>query len=51
MARVRAAAIQLCPVLDSPDGTVGRVLSALAQAAARGVQLAVFPETFVPYYP
>ena len=51
MATVRAAAIQLCPVLDSADGTVEIVLAAIGGAAAQGVRLAVFPETFVPYYP
>jgi aliphatic nitrilase len=51
MTRIRAAAIQLCPVLDSADGTVERVLAAIADAAGRGVQLAVFPETCIPYYP
>ncbi len=51
MPRIRAAAIQFSPVLDSADGTVERVLAAIADAAAQGVQLAVFPETFVPYYP
>jgi aliphatic nitrilase len=49
--KVRAAAIQICPVLDSADGTVERVCNAIAEAAGKGVQLAVFPETFVPYYP
>ena len=48
---VRAAAVQLNPVLDSADGTIGKVLDAIAAAAARGVQLIVFPETVVPYYP
>lgn len=48
---VRAAAIQLAPVLDSPDGTLGKVCAAIDEAAGKGVQLAVFPETFVPYYP
>lgn len=48
---VRAAAVQLTPVLDSADGTVEKVLSALDAAAAAGVRLAVFPETVVPYYP
>lgn len=48
---VRAAAIQLAPVLDSSDGTLGKVCAAIDEAAAKGVQLAVFPETFVPYYP
>lgn len=28
-----------------------RVCRAIAQAAAKGVELAVFPETFIPYYP
>jgi len=48
---VRAAAVQLNPVLDSATGTVEKVLNAIAEAAARGVQLMVFPETVVPYYP
>lgn len=48
---VRAAAVQLSPVLHSKDGTTEKVLAAIAQAAKEGVQLIVFPETFVPYYP
>jgi aliphatic nitrilase len=48
---VRAAAVQLAPVLDSADGTVERVCDAIAEAGGKGVQLLVFPETFVPYYP
>nr|AAR97404.1 nitrilase [uncultured organism] len=48
---VRAAAVQLNPVLDSADGTLVKVLQAIADAAAQGVQLIVFPETVVPYYP
>jgi aliphatic nitrilase len=48
---VRAAAVQLSPVLDSAFGTVERVVSAIADAAAQGAQLVVFPETAVPYYP
>ncbi len=48
---VRAAAVQLSPVLFSRDGTTEKVLDAIAAAAQQGVQLAVFPETFVPYYP
>jgi aliphatic nitrilase len=50
-ATVRAAAIQIAPDLDQPARTLDRVCSALEEAAHRGVQLAVFPETFVPYYP
>ncbi len=48
---VRAAAVQLAPVLHSREGTVEKVLAAIAAAAAAGAQLAVFPETAVPYYP
>jgi aliphatic nitrilase len=50
-ATVRAAAVQISPVLHSRDGTTEKVLGAIATAAQQGVQLIVFPETFVPYYP
>ncbi|MBM0741519.1 Nit6803 family nitriliase [Phormidium sp. CLA17] len=49
--KVRAAAVQISPVLFSRDGTTEKVLAAIAKAATEGVQLIVFPETFVPYYP
>jgi stringent starvation protein B len=45
------AAAQVRPVLFSLDGSVARVLEAMAEAAAAGVELIVFPETFLPYYP
>ena len=48
---VRAAAVQIAPDLDSADGTLHKVLVAVADAAAKGARLVVFPETFVPYYP
>lgn len=48
---IRAAAIQLAPDLDEGASTVRRMVEALATAAGDGVELAVFPETFVPYYP
>jgi len=48
---VRAAAVQLSPVLFSRDGTTEKVLQAIAQAAKEEVELIVFPETFIPYYP
>lgn len=48
---VRAAAIQISPVLFSRDGTTEKVLQAIANAAREGAQLVVFPETFIPYYP
>ncbi len=51
MTTVKVAAAQIRPVLFSLDGSLQRVLDAMAEAAAQGVQLIVFPETFLPYYP
>ena len=48
---VRAAAAQIAPDLDSADGTLARVLETVREASRRGVELIVFPETCVPYYP
>ena len=48
---VRAAAAQLSPDLEKAEGTLAKVLDAMDEAAARGVELIVFPETFIPYYP
>ncbi len=48
---VRAAAVQIAPVLDRPGGTLDKVLQAIDEAAGRGVRFAVFPETLLPYYP
>jgi len=48
---VRAAAVQLSPVLYSREGTTEKVCRAIAEAASRGARLVVFPETVVPYYP
>ena len=48
---IRAAAAQLSPVLGSREGTIAKVIDAIAAAASQGAQLIVFPETVVPYYP
>jgi aliphatic nitrilase len=48
---VRAAAVQLSPVLFRRDATTEKVCRAIGEAAARGASLVVFPETVVPYYP
>lgn len=48
---IKAAAVQISPVLDRPGGTLDKVLQAMGEAAAKRVQFIVFPETFVPYYP
>jgi nitrilase len=48
---ITVAAAQIRPVLFSLDGSVARVIEAMAEAAGSGVELIVFPETFLPYYP
>jgi nitrilase len=50
-ASIRVAAVQLAPDLETSDGTVTKVLGAIAEAAQKGARLIVFPETFVPWYP
>jgi nitrilase len=50
-APITVAAAQIRPVLYSRQGSVARVLEAMAEAAGAGVELIVFPETFLPYYP
>jgi nitrilase len=49
--KVRAAAVQLSPVLYSREGTTEKVCRLIAEAGAAGAGLVVFPETVVPYYP
>lgn len=48
---VKAAAVQLSPVLYSRQGTVEKVVEKIRELGTRGVQFATFPETVVPYYP
>lgn len=48
---VRAAAAQVAPDLRTADGTLAKVINTMEEAAGKGVELIVFPETFVPYYP
>lgn len=48
---LRAAAVQLAPDLERAEGTLKIVLDAMDEAAAKGAEIIVFPETFVPYYP
>ena len=48
---VKAAAVQLSPVLYSREGTVEKVVQKIRELGQKGVQFATFPETVVPYYP
>ncbi len=51
MTTVKAAAVQMSPVLYSREGTVEKVVQKILELGRQGVQFAVFPETIVPYYP
>jgi nitrilase len=51
MRTVKAAAVQMSPVLYSREGTVDKVVRRIRALGQQGVQLATFPETVVPYYP
>ncbi len=48
---VKAAAVQISPVLYSREGTVAKVVQKIRELGERGVQYATFPETVIPYYP
>jgi aliphatic nitrilase len=48
---VKAAAVQLSPVLYSREGTVDKVVRTIHELGEKGVQFATFPETVIPYYP
>jgi nitrilase len=48
---IRVAAIQATPVILDAEATVEKACALLTEAADQGVDLAVFPETFVPLYP
>ena len=51
MTVIKAAAVQISPVLYSREGTVDKIVESIAALSHRGVEFAVFPETIVPYYP
>lgn len=48
---MKVAAAQLAPVYLDREATLDRVLDAMGEAAADGVSLIAFSETFVPGYP
>jgi aliphatic nitrilase len=48
---IKAAAVQISPVLYSREGTIDRVVRKILELGREGVQFATFPETIVPYYP
>src|SRR5512135_3797361 len=49
MTVIKAAAVQLSPVLYSREGTLDKVCRQILALGREGVQFATFPETVVPY--
>ncbi len=49
--KIRAAAAQIAPDLTSGAVTLQKVTAVIEEAAAKGAELVVFPETLVPWYP
>ena len=45
------AAAQIAPVFMDRAATIDKACETLAEAAANGAKLVVFPEAFVPSYP
>ena len=51
MTVIKAAAVQLSPVLYSREGTIQKIVRKIHDLGQQGVQFATFAETVVPYYP
>jgi nitrilase len=51
MTIIKAAAVQISPVLYSREGTGEKVVRCIVELGRQGVQFVTFPETVVPYYP
>lgn len=47
----RVAAVQAAPVFLDREATIDKLETMLAEAAGKGAQLVVFPESFVPCFP
>ncbi|QYD67943.1 aliphatic nitrilase [Paraburkholderia edwinii] len=48
---IKAAAVQMSPVLYSREGTVDKVVRKIIELGRQGVEFATFSEALVPYYP
>jgi nitrilase len=48
---VRVACVQAEPVVLDRDATIEKLAGLVAEVAAGGARLALFPETFIPVYP
>ena len=50
-AEVRVAVVQATPVLFNKSATVDKTIELAREAAAKGAQVVLFPESFIPCYP
>ena len=48
MTVIKAAAVQISPVLYSREATVDKIVRKIHELGRKGVQFATFPETVVP---
>ena len=48
---IKVAVVQKPPVLLDLEATIARALEGLAEAAAAGSKLVIFPEAYLPGYP
>jgi predicted amidohydrolase len=49
MSNVKAAAVQISPVLYSRKGTVAKVIQKILELGRQCVRFVTFPETIIPY--
>lgn len=49
--KLKAAAVHAAPVYMDKDATLKKVIQLIKQAGEEGINLLIFPETFVPGYP
>jgi nitrilase len=49
--RVKVAVVQAAPLLFEREATVAKACQLIAEAAAQGAELMLFPEAFIPAYP
>lgn len=48
---VRVAVVQAAPVLFDKEKTIAKAVDLIKEAAAKGAELVLFPEAFIPAYP